>query len=216
MRSLSAGRHEAFFRSLKAQTLNIPADPTDDLSEPLEVAFAAGELVNIEWSYKYSQAEVLTLFESANLRPITRFNDPGSSYNLWVLQRPPFQFPSLTKALAAPVAADEASLAGQMGQHERANTLGVPRRDEWEDLWHLWDTVTLGMIKAEKLHEKPIDLRHKSASPALAASATSLAAALTCSPSLLCRSVLPRPHPDLLRHLPLALPQGAAHRSRVL
>jgi len=157
------GRHEAFFRSLEAQTLSIPADPADDMSEPLEVAFDKDELVNIEWSYKYSQSEALALFESANLRPITRFNAPGSSYNLWVLQRPPFHFASLNKALAAPASAAEVTLAGQMGQREPDNKLGVPRRHEWEELWHCWDTITLGMIKPEMLHEKPIDLRHKSA-----------------------------------------------------
>lgn len=158
-----SGRHEAFFRSLEAQTLHIPADPADDMSEPLEVAFDKDELVNIEWSYKYSQSEALALFESANLRPVTRFNAPNSSYNLWVLQRPPFHFTSLNKALAAPASADEATLASQMGQLESQNKLGVPRRDEWEELWHYWDTITLGMIKPEMLHEKPIDLRHKSA-----------------------------------------------------
>lgn len=155
------GRHEAFFRSLEDQTLHIPADPADTSTEPLDVHVPRDELLNIEWSYKYSLSEALTLFESANLRPITRFNEPGSSYNLWVLERAPFHFPSLGKALAAAAAAPEESLAGQMGQKEGQVKFGVPRREEWEELWAMWDTITLGMIQKEMLHEKPIDLRHK-------------------------------------------------------
>jgi L-histidine Nalpha-methyltransferase / hercynylcysteine S-oxide synthase len=37
----------------------------------------------------------------------------------------------------------------------------VPTWDEWENLWKIWDLVTLQMIPKEMLHQKPIDLRHK-------------------------------------------------------
>jgi len=37
----------------------------------------------------------------------------------------------------------------------------IPTLDEWNNMWALWDTVTLGMIPPTMLHQKPIDLRHK-------------------------------------------------------
>ena len=37
---------------------------------------------------------------------------------------------------------------------------GVPSMRDWEALWNAWDFVTLRMIPASMLFEKPIDLRH--------------------------------------------------------
>lgn len=45
------GRHEAYFRSQKPQTISIPKS---DEGKQMDVEFEAGELVNIEWSYKVS------------------------------------------------------------------------------------------------------------------------------------------------------------------
>ncbi|KAJ2558015.1 hypothetical protein EV175_001008 [Coemansia sp. RSA 1933] len=36
----------------------------------------------------------------------------------------------------------------------------VPSESEWRQLWSAWDTLTLEIIPREKLHDKPIDLRH--------------------------------------------------------
>ncbi|KAJ1799506.1 hypothetical protein LPJ59_001782 [Coemansia sp. RSA 2399] len=36
----------------------------------------------------------------------------------------------------------------------------VPGEKEWRQLWSAWDTLTLELIPREKLHDKPIDLRH--------------------------------------------------------
>lgn len=37
---------------------------------------------------------------------------------------------------------------------------GVPSIEDWQNVWALWDNVTMGMISPDLLYEKPIDLRH--------------------------------------------------------
>lgn len=69
------------------------------------------------------------------------FNIPSGG-TLYLLERAPFSFPPAKNA-------------------ETCNPYGPPTRDEWCTLWAAWDTVTLGMIPPEMLHQTPIDLRHK-------------------------------------------------------
>nr|KAF8995500.1 C-type lectin protein [Cyathus striatus] len=40
-------------------------------------------------------------------------------------------------------------------------TGNIPTPEEWQNLWSVWDLITLGMIPQGMLHQKPIDLRHK-------------------------------------------------------
>jgi len=95
--------------------------------------------------------ESLELFESAGLVPAQYWQDPNSNYRLWLLRKPPFFFPNKT---ISPVKGASAPLEDQRFG-------SVPTRSEWEALWKMWDTITLGMIPEPMLHEKPIDLRHK-------------------------------------------------------
>lgn len=44
---------------------------------------------------------------------------------------------------------------------DAVNVFAMPSLAEWQDLWKLWDTITLGMIPPSMQLEKPIDLRHK-------------------------------------------------------
>ncbi|CED82772.1 Histidine-specific methyltransferase, SAM-dependent [Phaffia rhodozyma] len=148
------GRHEAYFRSNIAQTITIPASKEGDR---MSVQFDAGELVNIEWSYKYSLTEALSVFASAGLRPITRFPDSQGRYNLWVLERPVVTFSPTNRILLKSESGGQTSL----GQPDGKGLPGIPTVDDWEDLWRFWDLITIGMIREEVLHEKPIDLRHK-------------------------------------------------------
>jgi hypothetical protein len=177
----SSGRHEAYFRSLRAQTITVPESSE---GPELNVAFDEGELLNIEWSYKYSPTEAQTLFSQSNLRPITSYVDPETNYTVWLLERPPFSFPpisgaytqsetvdaSVTPAKRRPSGAslspltvnDEKADSEDVIQKEKeSNPHGVPSVKEWEELWAFWDGITLGMIKKEMLLQKPIDLRHK-------------------------------------------------------
>lgn len=125
------GRHEAYYRSKRKQTIPLSND-TVELDE--------GELLHIEWSFKYSLAEALNLFEEADLRVVDSWKAPGSEYRLWLLERPAVRF------AASP---DEGRVARSL-----------PTLKEWDEMWALWDHITLDMIPKEMLHQKPIDLRH--------------------------------------------------------
>ncbi|WVW78327.1 hypothetical protein I302_100281 [Kwoniella bestiolae CBS 10118] len=144
------GRHEAYFRSNDKQSIHLPKSNQD-------VELDKGELLNIEWSYKYSLSEALSLFAQANLRVVNTWKAPNSEYRLWVLERPEFLFSSdlynTTMALDVLDTKKEGS-----GPVERAR--GVPKWDDWLELWRFWDHITLQMIPKEMLHQKPIDLRH--------------------------------------------------------
>lgn len=146
--NVKEGRHEAYFRSLKAQTLSIPASSE---GAAMEAHFDVDELINIEWSYKYSDHEAQTLFEAANLRPTARYTDANDMYSIWILERPPFKFTSIMPSLADPT----------MTVMTATKSSPVPTTSDWEELWRFWDTIILGMIPEKSLHQKPIDLRHK-------------------------------------------------------
>ncbi|WVF69677.1 hypothetical protein IAT40_004456 [Kwoniella sp. CBS 6097] len=163
------GRHEAYFQSSDAQTIHLPNNDQD-------IQLEKDELLNIEWSYKYSYGEALELFDRADLRIVNSWKAPDSEYRLWLLERPSVQFNDaaihikrstdtttrpdemsetmlLEPEAKAQVQADEGKAIGRT--HE-----GVPSWEEWLDLWKFWDHITLEMIPKEMLHKKPIDLRH--------------------------------------------------------
>ncbi|TFK24369.1 DUF323 domain-containing protein [Coprinopsis marcescibilis] len=137
-------RHEAYFRSNCSQTITV-------LSDKKEFTFVEDEMLKIEESVKYSEVDAYTLFSNGNLRPIQRWTDSNGQYSLWLLERPPISFPLLHTP--GPVK--------RVGHTvEPATPFGFPARAEWENVWELWNLVTLGMIPPSMLHEKPIDLRH--------------------------------------------------------
>lgn len=125
------GRHEAYFRSKRKQTIPLSKD-TVELEE--------GELLQIEWSYKYSLAEALDLFKEADLQVVDSWKAPNSEYRLWLLERPEVRF------------ADKPD--------DNRASVSLPTWNEWQEMWKLWDHITLNMIPKEMLHQKPIDLRH--------------------------------------------------------
>ncbi|KAJ1928366.1 hypothetical protein EC988_010177, partial [Linderina pennispora] len=66
-----------------------------------------------------------------------------------------------------PLAVESASLGGWSEPARRALDLSrsmqfsaIPPIAEWEQLWKAWDTLSLHVIPADKLLDKPIDLRH--------------------------------------------------------
>lgn len=130
------GRHEAYFRTKRDQTLALSSG---------EVTLPKDELVHIEWSHKYSEAEALAMFDAADLRVKDKWKAPGSDYHLWLLERPDVRFPRMKEVAAA------------RGDNWPP---AVPTWAEWQSLWKLWDHITLNMIPRKMLHQKPIDLRH--------------------------------------------------------
>lgn len=126
------------------------------------------------------------MFAESNLRPITRWQDPESLYSLWLLERPAFAFPRLIHPSVAddtmadfresppsplsvpPELQDATDIdvdATYIHSHEgvtetRGGAFGTPSLSEYQEIWKLWDEITLGMIPKDMLLVKPIDLRH--------------------------------------------------------
>ncbi|KAJ3037093.1 hypothetical protein HK097_003606 [Rhizophlyctis rosea] len=124
------GRHEAYYRSLCRQKVG------STKSEPrFEIWIEEGELINVEYSVKYSAREVETLVSKAEFYHAGKYTDSTSSYDLHFFQKPPFFFPALSKSSPA-----------------------TPTLAEWNTLWKAWDTVTLSMIPSYA--DQPISLRH--------------------------------------------------------
>ncbi|KDQ17224.1 hypothetical protein BOTBODRAFT_53375 [Botryobasidium botryosum FD-172 SS1] len=164
-----AGVHDAYYSSKVAQTLVIPGDP------PRALSFKKNELIHIASSYKYSTEDAYALFAASGLRLLHTWSAPRATssspyYSMYLLARPPFQFPlgiypgarsylgdndseQLTQKGDAPI--------GEVLSIDPAFVGSVPTMDDWAQLWKLWDTITVGMISPEMMHRKPIDLRHK-------------------------------------------------------
>ncbi|KAJ1566719.1 hypothetical protein HK405_008709 [Cladochytrium tenue] len=135
-----AGRHEAYYRSLQAQTVVVPANPSLGLASETRVELAEGELVHVEFSVKYSLRETATLARIARLYSPGRWEESLGRYDVHVFQCPPFWFE------AAPP--------------EGGEFKGVPTVEEFEELWKAWDHVTGTMIAPGDELERPIALRH--------------------------------------------------------
>ncbi|TPX50113.1 hypothetical protein SeLEV6574_g01073 [Synchytrium endobioticum] len=125
-----AGRHEAYYRSKVTQTL-ISEQPH------MNITLEAGELINIEYSVKYSQEEVEALAQVSEFYHVGSWCDTKNLYDLHVFQKPPFFFPRVNVPLMN----------------------SAPSMTDWGRLWSLWDTLN-GMISVDNFLDKPIELRH--------------------------------------------------------
>ncbi|WVQ83173.1 hypothetical protein IAT38_005312 [Cryptococcus sp. DSM 104549] len=148
------GRHEAYYKSKTKQSIRLPTSGE-------EITLEAGELLNIEWSYKYSIKEAMDLFAASDLRVVNSWKAPDSEYRLWLVERPSVRFIAPPSDDIPKESEDKMAMAGAMIQKgEMEKVKGVPKWEEWVGLWKLWDHITLDMIPYELLHKKPIDLRH--------------------------------------------------------
>jgi len=110
------------------------------------IHIAEGELLLIERSYKYNNAEIERLFDEAGLRLVNRWHHKEHDYTLNLVEKPAFYFPST-----------------QLISNQGSNPFGLPSLEDWNKLWKAFDCVTLEMIPPAMLHTKPIDLRRKAA-----------------------------------------------------
>ncbi|THH16530.1 hypothetical protein EW146_g4127 [Bondarzewia mesenterica] len=130
-------RHEAYYRSKSAQAIQVP-------NAQQHIPFLEDELLRIEVSHKFSEADAHTLFTDGDLRPIQRWTDYSTGYSIWLLERPPFFFPLLK----------------QPASSLTSTPFGVPTFKDFQDMWAAWDFVTRKLIPDSMLFQKPIDLRH--------------------------------------------------------
>ena len=104
-----------------------------------DISIKAGEKIQFEHSYKYSDKESDSLWQSANLIHQMAFSNKDGDYHLHLLSPAKIEFA------------------------EKANDYAkgpIPTISEWQTLWAVWDTVTRAMVPREELLEKPIKLRN--------------------------------------------------------
>lgn len=123
------GRHEAYLRVKEPFSISLPISE-EDKTRKETVSFEKDELIAIERSYKYTPLEALRLFSSAGLRLVQRWTDDDNAttgnYNLYLLEKAPFHFPSTLETLEG---------------EEKRNPFGLPTLGEWDRLWAAWDLV---------------------------------------------------------------------------
>ncbi|KAI8825009.1 histidine-specific methyltransferase [Fimicolochytrium jonesii] len=123
------GRHEAYYRSLKDQTISAPGHN--------QISLTKDEILNVEYSYKYSKEEVDELVEQAQFYNVGKYTDRRQMYDLHLFQKPPFFFKKSNETLTI-----------------------LPSMEEWGQMWKAWDHITTTMIPASERLTRPIALRH--------------------------------------------------------
>ncbi|BGP66237.1 hypothetical protein NBRC10512_005478 [Rhodotorula toruloides] len=141
--NVQLGRHEAYVRA--KSDLSIPMPDGED------VELSSGELLNIEFSYKYTYSEALSLFHLSGFRLIQHWTDSSHSHYLYLVEKPRMWFP------ATPTSASR--MLG-VKEEEGSNEYGVPRLEKWEEMWKAWDALMLDIIPPSLRFTKPIPLRH--------------------------------------------------------
>lgn len=167
------GRHESYYRAKVAHEIRVPG-----LADTIKME--QGELIHMEASYKFGERETLNLFDYAGLRVVQRWSDATDRYDIWLVEKPAFHFsnsaacPELLSSKTAPQQRQshpDSTVAGTIiddgwgGSNldemaQKAPAAGLPSLADWKTVWDAWNCVTLTMIPQDKLHEKPIDLRH--------------------------------------------------------
>mmetsp|Transcript_2836 Transcript_2836/g.5721 ORF Transcript_2836/g.5721 Transcript_2836/m.5721 type:complete len:868 (-) Transcript_2836:160-2763(-) len=133
--NIEDGRHEAYFQVKKDQTLHIPQEFADYY--PSTVELKEGELINYEFSVKYSVEDIHELCGRTRFHLCDLLEDSTNRYSFGVL----------TKAAFVPVPRNK------MGRAM------FPELKEFEEVWKLWHLLTSPEIVKDPL-EKPITLRH--------------------------------------------------------
>jgi uncharacterized SAM-dependent methyltransferase len=100
------GRHEAYFLCLKDTSVTLGSNSTIHLKK--------GELINIEYSHKYNEAEVDQLAHDSHFYHVGKWTDAKDYYGLHLLQKPPFHF------------------------DRSKQDMSTPSLHEWEQLWSAW------------------------------------------------------------------------------
>ncbi|KAF9932856.1 hypothetical protein FBU30_007187 [Linnemannia zychae] len=132
--NVELGRHEAYYQVTEAHEL---VYITPSSGEEVRIALEKDELINVEYSYKWSLQESTELFEDTEFTKVGQWTSASQRYDLHLVQKTPFYFKS------TPI------------------NQPLPSQDEWAELWKSWDLVTMTMIQhPTMLLEKPIALRH--------------------------------------------------------
>lgn len=122
------GRHEAYYTSTIDQTIKISGH---------SIKLAKGELINVEYSYKYSEKDVCEMLHGAKLYQVGKWTDQRNLYDLHLFQCPPFF----------------------LNRNATLEDKSCPTIEHFEQIWSAWDSLTGSMIARDRLNIKPINLR---------------------------------------------------------
>ncbi|KAF9956983.1 hypothetical protein BGZ72_002306 [Mortierella alpina] len=145
--NVEAGRHEAYYQVKETHELVYRVQNTEGDNhmkgrdeDEIRIQLQKDELINVEYSYKWSPVETAALFEQTEMTKVGQWTSASNRYDLHLVRKTPFYF--------KPSSSDSDATA-------------CPSQEEWTELWKSWDVVTMSMIQhPSMLLEKPIALRH--------------------------------------------------------
>ncbi|KAF9274588.1 hypothetical protein BGZ68_000522 [Mortierella alpina] len=145
--NVEAGRHEAYYQVKETHELvyRVPNTAGDKNhikgrdEDEIRIQLQKDELINVEYSYKWSPVETAALFEQTEMTKVGQWTSASNRYDLHLVRKTPFYFKSSSDS----------------------DSTVCPSQEEWTELWKSWDVVTMSMIQhPSMLLEKPIALRH--------------------------------------------------------
>ncbi|KAF9172995.1 hypothetical protein BGX21_003958 [Mortierella sp. AD011] len=133
--NVELGRHEAYYQVKESHEL-VYKDLSSETEKEVRVKLEKDELINVEYSYKWSLEESTQLFEQTEMTRLGQYTSASDRYDLHLVRKTPFYF-------------------------KTTGSRPLPTQEEWSELWKAWDLITMSMIQhPSMLLEKPIDLRH--------------------------------------------------------
>ncbi|KAK4051527.1 hypothetical protein OIV83_002667 [Microbotryomycetes sp. JL201] len=122
------GRHEAY---LRCKVNNLKIELPDSVYSPASTIYLKeNELLNIEFSYKYTELEAHALFQAAGFRVVQRWSDHQQLHSVYLLEQPSLAFPSF------------APIMRTIGADLPENPYGLPTMDDWQRMFRAWDALT--------------------------------------------------------------------------
>ncbi|KAF8977438.1 hypothetical protein BGZ46_007391 [Entomortierella lignicola] len=133
--NVELGRHEAYYQVVESHEL-VYKDHSSEDAEEVHIKLEKDELINVEYSYKWSLEESTQLFEQTEMTKLGQYTSASNRYDLHIVRKTPFYL-------------------------KTTDSTPLPSQEEWAELWKSWDLITMTMIQhPSMLMEKPIDLRH--------------------------------------------------------
>ncbi|KAI8602853.1 hypothetical protein EDD21DRAFT_303143 [Dissophora ornata] len=134
--NVEVGRHEAYYQAKESHELTYRPPTPDNGQEVIRVRLEKDEIINVEYSYKWSLRESMDLFEQTEMTKTGQWTSNSNRYDLHLVRKTPFYFKS-------------------------TEVSPCPTQEEWTELWKSWDLITMTMIQhPTMLLEQPIALRH--------------------------------------------------------
>ncbi|KAF9966062.1 hypothetical protein BGZ70_003399 [Mortierella alpina] len=121
--NVEAGRHEAYYQVKETHELvyRVSDNHTKGREEDeIRIQLQKDELINVEYSYKWSPVETASLFEQTEMTKVGQWTSASNRYDLHLVRKTPFYFKPSSDS----------------------DTTVCPSQDEWTELWKSWDVLS--------------------------------------------------------------------------